>query len=108
MSIFDIITTYISYIYSSYTNVRKGKPRACRDVHTCLIFLKKQVTIQYEGCSRWMLCRCEATSGPCYMSYHIFSLHSPAAYKLAVNLYHWKGSHITLNCFSLFIVGMDT
>jgi len=75
-----VIIKYISHIYSSYTNVRKGKPRACRDLRTCLIFLKKQVTIQYEGCSGQILYRCEATFGPCYMSYHTFSMHNnPAA-----------------------------
>jgi len=72
-------------------------------------FWKKQVTIQYKRCSKQMFYRCEATFGPCYMSYHTFSLHNnPAAYKLAVELYPWKGSHITLHSFSLFIAGMDT
>jgi hypothetical protein len=110
MSIFRYaIIKYISHIYCSNTNVRKGNTCTCTDERTCLIFLIKQVTIQSEGCSRWMLYRCEATFGPFYMSYHTFSLHNnPAAYRLAIELYLWNGSHFSLNCFPLFIAGMDT
>jgi len=47
---------------------------------------KKHVTIQSEGCSWWTLYRWEATFGPFNICYHIFSLHKPAAYKLAGKL----------------------
>ena len=79
---------YISHIYSSYTNVRKGHPRACTvERSTCLIFFflkKKHVWIQSEGRSWLLPYRCEATFGPFYeyMYYHTLSLHNkPAVYK---------------------------
>jgi hypothetical protein len=51
-----IIIKYISHFYCSYTNVRKGHPRACTDARTCLIFFfKKRLCIQSGGCSWRML-----------------------------------------------------
>ena len=85
----------ISHIYFSYTNVRKGHPRACTDARTCLIFLKKKkevTTVQSEQCYWRMLYRGEVTFGPFYMRCHTLSLNKPAVYKPAVKLMplKWK------------------
>jgi hypothetical protein len=72
-------------------------------------FWKINVKIESEGYSRRKPHRWEAIFGPFYICYSTLSLHKkPTAYKLAVKLCLWNGSHIAMNWFPLFIAGMDT